>query len=121
MKIVLAAGLALGLAGPAAAQPAGLVDPTRPPRTAVEQAGTPERMPAGPQLQSVLISPTRRIAVISGSTVPLGGKYGEATVASISEAAVVLKYRDRRQTLHLVPEADKRLRARTRPRTIEGE
>jgi hypothetical protein len=49
--------------------------------------------------------------VISGSAVPLGGTYGDATVASISEATVVLKYRNRRQqTLHLVPEAQKRPR-----------
>lgn len=111
MRIALAAGLVLGFTGLAGAQSGGLVDPTRPPRVAVEQAGAPERKPAGPQLQSVLISPTRRIAVISGSAVPLGGRYGEATVASISEATVVLKYGNRRQqTLHLVPEAQKRLR-----------
>lgn len=110
MRIALAAALVLGIAGLAGAQSGGLVDPTRPPRVAAEQAGAPERQPAGPQLQSVLISPTRRIAVISGSAVPLGGRYGEATVASISESSVVLKYRNRRQTLHLVPEAEKRFR-----------
>lgn len=111
MRIVLAVCFVLGAAGLVGAQSSGLVDPTRPPEVAGERAGAPERKPAGPQLQSVLISPTRRIAVISGSAVPLGGRYGEATVASISEAAVVLKYRNRRQqTLHLVPEAQKRLR-----------
>lgn len=110
MRTVLAASLVLGFTGLASAQSGGLVDPTRPPQVAAELAGAPERKPAGPQLQSVLISPARRIAVISGSAVPLGGKYGEATVASISEGTVVLKYRNRRQTLHLVPEADKRLR-----------
>lgn len=110
MRIALAAGLVLSFAGFASAQSGGLVDPTRPPRVAVERAGAPERKPAGPQLQSVLISPARRIAVISGNAVPLGGRYGEATVASISEGTVVLKYRNRRQTLHLVPEAEKRFR-----------
>ena len=110
MRIAFAASLVLGFAGFASAQSGGLVDPTRPPRVAAEQAGASERKPAGPQLQSVLISPTRRIAVISGNAVPLGGRYGEATVASISEASVVLNYGNRRQTLHLVPEARKRLR-----------
>jgi MSHA biogenesis protein MshK len=111
MRIAFAAGLVLGCAGLAGAQSGELVDPTRPPQVAVELAGAAERRPAGPQLQSVLISPTRRIAVISGSAVPLGGTYGDATVASISEATVVLKYRNRRQqTLHLVPEAQKRPR-----------
>jgi hypothetical protein len=66
--------------------------------------------PSGPQLQSVLISPTRRVAVISGSTVVQGGKYGNATVASISEGAVLLRYADRKETLHLIPGLAKRKR-----------
>lgn len=108
MRIALAAGLALAFAAPAAAQ--ALVDPTRPPRVTAERASSVASKPAGPQLQSVLISPARRIAVISGRAVALGGKYGEATVASISESSVVLKYGNRRHTLHLVPGVEKRLR-----------
>lgn len=120
MRIALAAGLALGFAAAAAAQ--ALVDPTRPPQpAAARSAQDAERRPAGPVLQSVLISPARRIAVISGRTVALGDKYGAATVASISESAVVLSYGNRRQTLHLVPDVDRRVRAADEAaRPLEG-
>lgn len=93
-------------AGPALAQAASLADPTRPPN-AVSGAGD-AATPSGPQLQSVLISPTRRIAVISGQTVTLGGRYGEATVASITESAVLLRYAGRSETLRLIPAVEKR-------------
>jgi MSHA biogenesis protein MshK len=105
--------LLLCLPGPASAQRAALVDPTRPPNMSVESGAKESAAPAapaGPQLQSVLISPTRRVAVISGSTVVQGGKYGNATVTSISEGAVLLRYADRRETLHLIPGVIKRER-----------
>ena len=102
-------GLGLGLACAAPAQTRPLVDPTRPPdvapRTAAEAAAV-----EGPRLQSVLISPTRRAAVISGTAVALGGSYGNARVEEISESAVVLRYPDRRTTLHLLPTHGKRER-----------
>ena len=102
--------LLLCFPGPASAQRAALVDPTRPPNMSVESGAKESAAPAGPQLQSVLISPTRRVAVISGSTVVQGGKYGNATVTSISEGAVLLRYADRRETLHLIPGVAKRER-----------
>jgi len=102
--------LLLCLAGTAAAQRETLVDPTRPPMAAGEsRAKEPAALP-GPRLQSVLISPTRRVAVISGSTVVQGGKYGGATVTSITEGAVLLRYADRKETLYLIPDAIKRER-----------
>jgi hypothetical protein len=58
----------------------------------------------------VLISPTRRVAVISGITVVQGGKYGSATVVDISEGAVLLRYADRKETLHLISGVVKRER-----------
>ena len=100
--------LLLCFAGSASAQRAALVDPTRPPNMSVEAGAKESAAPAGPRLQSVLISPTRRVAVISGSTVVQGGKYGNATVASISEGAVLLRYADRKETLHLIPGVVKR-------------
>jgi MSHA biogenesis protein MshK len=102
--------LLLCFPGPASAQRGALVDPTRPPNMSVESGAKESAAPAGPQLQSVLISPTRRVAVISGSTVVQGGKYGNATVTSISEGAVLLRYADRRETLHLIPGVVKRER-----------
>jgi len=102
--------LVLWIAGPAAAQRTVLVDPTRPP-IAVGESNAKESAPLpGPQLQSVLISPTRRVAVISGNTVVQGEKYGGATVVAITEGAVLLRYADRKETLHLIPGVVKRER-----------
>lgn len=102
--------LLLCTAGIAFAQRGALVDPTRPPASARESAENEPAAPAGPQLQSVLISPTRRVAVISGSTVVQGGRYGSATVAAITEGAVLLQYADRRETLQLISGVVKRER-----------
>jgi MSHA biogenesis protein MshK len=108
MSRFLALVLGLVLYAAAAAQSERLADPTRPP-SAPAPARTDDAAPtAGPQLQSVLISPSRRVAVISGQTVVLGGKYGDATVSEITESAVHLRYANRRQTLQLVPGIVKR-------------
>ncbi len=122
MTRVLASGLAMLLSAAASAQgSAPLSDPTRPPP--LGPVGE-VLVPAGPRLQSVLISPTRRAAVISGKTVALGARFGDATVESINEGTVVLKYANRRQTLQLIPGMDKRERrvaaaARTGPAAWE--
>lgn len=107
-RMLCACVLACG-AGAALAQSAPLADPTRPPDLAAEAAGG-ITMRAGPQLQSILISPSRRIAVISGQAVALGGRYGDATVASITEGAVLLRYSGREETLRLIPGVEKRER-----------
>ena len=108
MSRALASVLAMLLVSSASAQrPAPLADPTRPP--AVGPVGEVV-VPEGPRLQSVLISPTRRTAVISGKTVALGARFGDASVESINEGTVVLKYADRRDTLQLIPGMDKRER-----------
>jgi len=100
----------LCIATAAPAQRGALVDPTRPPAVATESGAKEAAAPAGPRLQSVLISPTRRIAVISGSTVGLGEKFGGATVTAISESGVSLRYADRKETLQLIPGVIKRER-----------
>jgi MSHA biogenesis protein MshK len=102
--------LLLCYAAAASPQSGALVDPTRPPTLTTDSGRGKSAARSGPQLQSVLISPTRRVAVISGSTVVQGGKYGNATVASISEGAVLLQYADRKETLHLIPGVMKRER-----------
>lgn len=95
----------------ALAQGGTLVDPTRPPNVATQAAPGGEVVaPQGPQLQSVLISPSRRVAVISGTTVAQGGQYGEATVTAIDETSVQLRYRNGRRTLQLLPDVTKRER-----------
>ncbi|HEX9182833.1 MAG TPA: MSHA biogenesis protein MshK [Burkholderiales bacterium] len=109
MSRLLILGFGVGLACAAPAQTGPLVDPTRPPNASPESAGEIDAV-AGPRLQSVLISPTRRAAVISGTAVALGGTYGSARVEDINESAVVLRYPDRRETLQLLPSRDKRAR-----------
>lgn len=95
--------------GAALAQATSLADPTRPPSVTTESAGE-SSPPAGPTLQSILISPTRRLAVISGQEVAQGGRYGDATVTSITESTVLLRFADRRETLRLLPDVKKRER-----------
>lgn len=103
----------------AAAQAAPFADPTRPPSVSAE-AGPGGQAVSGPRLESVLIAPNRRIAVISGQAVTLGGKVGEARVVRISESEVVLQNGDQRETLRLFPDVEKksiRTRARRADRT----
>jgi MSHA biogenesis protein MshK len=107
--LILGIGLGLAWAAPAPAQTGPLVDPTRPPSVSAD-AGAEAGAIEGPRLQSVLISPTRRAAVISGTTVALGSNYGNARLESITESAVVLRYPDRRETLQLLPSRHKRER-----------
>lgn len=88
---------------------ADLVDPTQPPAALESRSGQPPDQPDSAHvLQSVLISPTRRIAVINGQTVALGDRYGEARVVRISEGEVVLRNGQDVQVLKLFPGVEKR-------------
>ena len=104
--------LAAAQAGAADAVPpgGGLRDPTRPPFGAAGAGG--EEAPAGPQLQSVLISPARRVAVIDGRTVPLGAKFRGATLTRITESGVELRSAGRVEVLKLFPKVEKKPRRR---------
>ncbi len=95
----------LGLAAQAAT-PENLPDPTRPPAALGEAGAT--AVASGPVLQSVLISPGRRVAVISGQTVQVGDKVGDARVARITEGEAVLVRDGKSQTLKLFPGLEKR-------------
>jgi MSHA biogenesis protein MshK len=97
---ILASVLALMSVDLAAAQE--LPDPTRPP-AGYGQNQADAGADAGPILQSILISPTRRIAIISGKTVKTGDKFGEARVLAINANDVVLKTGKSRQVLTLYP------------------
>jgi MSHA biogenesis protein MshK len=93
-----------------AAYAESLQDPTRPPDSLTTGlAGNAVAQPSGPVLQSVLISPARKVAVISGQTVKLGEKYGKSVVVGISENEVVLQNGKELQTLKLYPNIHKRL------------
>jgi MSHA biogenesis protein MshK len=109
MTRLIAWCLGISVAGLAAAQSAPLADPTRPPGAGAE-SGAEAATTAAARLQSVLISPTRRVAVIDGKAVALGGRIGAATLETVTESAAVLRYADRRETLWLMPGVDKRER-----------
>jgi MSHA biogenesis protein MshK len=67
-----------------------LTDPTRPPAGFGQNVVQSEDFSA-PQLQSILISPIRRIAIISGKALKAGDKFGDAQLVAISENEVVLR------------------------------
>ncbi len=98
--------LCLGLmtAGVAAAQV--LTDPTRPPGGQAESAESVGS--GGPVLQSVMLSPSRKIAVISGEMVALGGRYGSSKLVRLSETEAVLRNGADVTVLRLYPLVEKR-------------
>jgi hypothetical protein len=95
---------------------APIADPTRPPSVSFSEDGGAV-VPAGPRLESVLIAPDRRIAVISGQAVKVGDPYGDGQVLRITESEVVLRTGDATETLKLFPDVDKKPRARREKRT----
>lgn len=94
----------LPFASPLAAEM--LPDPTRP---AAEAGLSGEVAPvaSGPVLQSVMIRPGRRTAVISGQLLAEGERFGDARLVRVSEGEAVLAGPVGRQTLKLFPGVDK--------------
>jgi MSHA biogenesis protein MshK len=85
-------------------------DPMRPPPgygAGEAAAGQPENE-GGMKLQSVMISPTRKAAIISGVLVKLGEKYGDAVLVKVAENEVVLRSGGANQVLKLHPGVQKR-------------
>jgi MSHA biogenesis protein MshK len=93
---------------PAIAAAQLLKDPMRPPAGYAE--GDPEAaaVVGGPVLQSVMISPTRRAAIINGEVVQLGGRYGNAVLIKVAEHEVMLQSGDETQVLKMHPGVEKR-------------
>jgi MSHA biogenesis protein MshK len=98
----------------------GLADPTRPPNAAAMPQGGEEQAAGGRQLQSVLLSGGRKLAVIDGSVVPLGGSVGDARVVRITETEVVLKTGEETETLKLFPGVDKQAVKRSARASVPG-
>jgi MSHA biogenesis protein MshK len=102
----LSAACSLAMAGAQAQVPSALADPMRPP-SAGAFGNAQEDAPAGRQLQSVLLSGGRKLAIIDGTMVPLGGMVGEARVVAISENAVTLKTGAEVEVLKMYPSVEK--------------
>jgi MSHA biogenesis protein MshK len=100
-----AAGLAALMTGVATAQAQALRDPTRPPGVAAIKAA-PGVAPGGLVLQSILISPERKAAVINGKVVGPGESIDGYMLIAIAEDVAVLKDGDRIQRLRLYPAVD---------------
>lgn len=111
----------------------GLPDPTRPPDSIAAPVAAPVDGAASQPvaLQSIIISKTRRAAIIGGETVELGGKYGDAKLIEVKEGHVVLKNAQGRQVMTLFPDvkmnavrSDKmtgKQKTRTKPQLPAGE
>jgi MSHA biogenesis protein MshK len=96
MRLALAA-IAVALVCPALAAP--FADPTRPPL--MRETERPDAGPVGPRLESVLIAPDRRVAVISGQQVTIGSRFGDGEVVGITETEVRLRKPGGEESLRL--------------------
>ena len=84
-----------------------LRDPTRPPAVSAKgAAGKIEQ--SGWILQSVLISPERRYAIINGEVVRLGGSIAGAELVAVAEERVTLRTREGLRIVHLFPDVTRR-------------
>lgn len=105
-------GLVAAFAGAAVGAEA-LPDPTRPPAFLFApvdgEAAAAEAAKGGLVLQSVLIAPGRRTAIIGGKHGTIGERFGDLTLVRIDETEVVLRGPEGSRTLKLFPESAKRL------------
>lgn len=104
LGLIVAAGM-LACAGRASAET--LRDPTQPPASLFASAAAPAPE-ASPVLQSVLLSPERKVAVINGEAVPLNGQFRQWKLVRISEAEVTLREGATTQVLKLFPDINLR-------------
>jgi MSHA biogenesis protein MshK len=95
----------------AAAEP--LPDPTRPSIDLSYGTGSAggaadivpvESVPQG--LQSIIIAPNYRAAIINGETVSLGGKLGDSRLVEVRESSVVLQNAQGRRVMELFPKVN---------------
>jgi MSHA biogenesis protein MshK len=109
---------ALAVAHGALAEPIG--DPTRPPALLMGSDSTVEEAAQPQQLQSVLLATGRKVAVINGQSVALGGQIGDAFVTEISATGVVLRRGTEITRLELLPGIDKKPRRGSARREAQG-
>lgn len=92
---------------PAAGLTQSLDDPMRPP-AAESQAAIAAGAPAAGQLQAVIVSPQRKIAVIDGAVVPLGADVRGGKLAGVSDSVAIVRKNGERDVLLMHPNIDKR-------------
>jgi MSHA biogenesis protein MshK len=101
-RLALAFALACA-AGSSTAAAEALRDPTRPPAASVKGA-TERHESTGWNLQSVLISPERRYAIINGEVVAVGGAVSGAQLVAVAPEQVTLRTREGVRILQLYPD-----------------
>lgn len=100
--------IALSLCLPHIAVAEALPDPTRP-SIDLNSSGSESSTDALPEetatrgLQSIIISPLYRAAIINGETVREGGKSGDSRLVEVRENSVVLQNAQGRRVVELFP------------------
>ena len=84
-----------------------LRDPTRPPSMASARGVAGRSEQSAWILQSVLISPERRYAIINGEVVKLGGSIAGAELVAVAEERVTLRTQDGLRIVHLFPDVSR--------------
>lgn len=92
-----------------------LRDPARPPVMEGARAAAGQVQASAWTLQSVLISPQRRYAIINGEVVALGGSISGAELVGVAEERVTLRTREGLRVFHLFPEVTRRAAADAGP------
>ena len=95
-KLIVALVLAISAFGPALANEL-LRDPTRPYTEAQLKAIASPRY----VVNAIIVSPDRRVAIVNGQRVGIGGSVGNATVVSIEKDRLVLDANGERITARL--------------------
>jgi hypothetical protein len=94
------------LAPPAAQAQQALVDPMRP-ADARYAAGTAGLQPAT-GLQGVVMSPQRKLALINGAIVAVGGTIRDGRLVDVTESSVLLKTDSQTEVMRMYPHIEKK-------------
>src|SRR2546430_3271508 len=104
--ICLSFAAACAVLAPAGRARQALVDPMRP-ADARQDAG-PVASQAATSLQGVVVSPQRKLALINGAIVPMGGAIRDARLVDVTESSALLKKNSRTEVLRMYPRIEKK-------------
>src|SRR5229473_2388877 len=111
MKVATVISVFIALAAPApvlADEPLSFTDPTRPSTEEGASDGV-----GGFVLQSTLVSPTRKLAIINGRALRVGATIGQAVVTDIKPYEVILNNAGQEIHLRLTPKLEKERKVTT--------
>ncbi len=96
-----------GLVAAYSAHCAPFADPTRPPSD-INAAEAGSAKATGPRVESILIAPDRKIALINGQQYTVGAAFADGRVIRITETEVVIRRGGRDEVLKLFPHGARR-------------